>query len=140
MATRGGIHIDDSELADLELDMKKAPARIRNPEGLRRGAKFIEREMRVDAAGHKGNFFGKPGTSYVIPTPTVSSEMVAPLTIEVGIEAKRSGSLFHLLAYGSVKNVPAYDPGAGPRRAMPRVLNVLGEHAEDSVLGRGGGR
>lgn len=131
---------DSRELRQLEYDLDRAPRRIRNPSGLRRAAALIEREMRVDAVGHKGNYFGKPGTSYVTPTPRVSTDMVGEFAAEIGIESRGSGSLFHILAYGSVNNAPAYDPGAGPRRAMNRVLNTLADHAEESVLGKGGGR
>lgn len=125
-------------LRDLEVDLSRAPKRVRSPQGIRRAARRIEREMRVDATGHKGNWFGKAGTSYVIPTPRVSTDLTGDLSAVVGIEARGSGNLFHLLAYGSANNAPAYDPGAGPRRAMPGVLDDLADHAEESVLGRRG--
>ncbi len=145
MASGVRIHFDTTELKHLEIDLKNAPRRVRSPQGLRRAAKEIEREMRVDAKGHEGNWFGKPGTQYVIPTPIVSHELTGPLSAEIGIESGHkkgtpgaSGGVFHLLAYGGPKNEPAYDPGAGPRRAMTRVLNELADHAEESTLGRRG--
>lgn len=130
-----GINISTTELRRLEFDLSRAPRRVRGTEGLRRAANAIEREMRVDATGHKGNYFGRPGTEYVIPTPTVSSELVSEHAADIGIEAKGVGNLFGILAYGSVKNAPAYDPGAGPRRAMNNVLNDMADHAEHSVFG-----
>ncbi len=140
-----GAHFDTTELKHLEFDLKQAPRRVRNPEGVRKAARLIEREMRIDATGHHGNWFGKPGTSYVIPTPIVSHDLTGPLSAEIGIESGHkkgtrgaSGGIFHLLAYGGPRNEPAYDPGAGPRRAMGRVLNSSADHAEESVLGRRG--
>lgn len=138
MARRGAsIHIDDSELRDLELDLRGAPLRIRRnmKEALLYAGRTISREMRIDAEGHQGNVFGRPGTEFTTPTPPVSSELVGPSTVEAGIENKGSGSLFHILAYGSVHNAPAYDPGAGPRRAMRRVENQIADKAESAVLG-----
>lgn len=130
------IRFDTSELRDLEIDLSKAPARIKSPEAMRKSARQIEHEMRVDATGHKGNWFGRPRTSYVTPTPKVSHDLLAPQVAEIGVEAKGSGGLFHLIAYGGPYNGPAYDPGAGPRRAMSYVERTFADHAEDSVLGK----
>jgi hypothetical protein len=141
MARRGSaIHIDDHELRDLQIDMSKAPVRIRNPEGVRKGAKAIERQMKIDAAGHVGSYF-TPRKRHKSATDLprhVSSEMVGPLSAEIGIESKGAGALGHIIAYGSVNNAAAYDPGAGPRRAMSEVLDALADQAEESVLGRRG--
>jgi hypothetical protein len=141
MARRGSaIHIDDHELRDLQIDMSKAPVRIRNPNGVRKAAKAIEREMKVDATGHTGSYF-TPRKRHLTATDLpryVSSEMVGPLSAEIGIESRGAGALGHIIAYGSVNNPAAYDPGAGPRRAMPRVLDALADQAEESVLGRRG--
>lgn len=131
------IRIDDHELDVLQLDLGRAPQRIRWNAGraLRQGARAIERQMRVDATGHTGNWFGKEGTDYVIPTPPVSHDIIAPLSAEIGIEPRKSGALFHILAYGSANNAPAYDPGAGPRRALNEVEHHFADAAEESVLG-----
>lgn len=136
-----GMDFDTHELRTLEFDLKKAPLRLRNPEGLRSSAKVIEREMKLDAAGHVGSYF-TPRKRHHSPTDLprhVSSEITGPYEAEIGIENKGAGKLGAIIAYGSVNNPAAYDPGAGPRRAMNRVLNILGEHAERSVLGAGGG-
>jgi hypothetical protein len=138
MASRN-VHIDDHELRTLELDMSGAPARVRNPAGVARSAKIIEREMKVDAAGHVGSYF-TPLQRHKSATDLprhVSSEMVGTLSAEIGIENKGAGKLGAIIAYGVPgKSSPAYDPGAGPRRAMPRVLNILADQTEESVLGK----
>jgi hypothetical protein len=142
MASRS-VNFDTHELRALEFDMSGAPARIRNPAGVARSAKIIEREMKVDAAGHVGSYFTplKRHKSATDLPRHVSSEMVGTLTAEIGIENKGAGKLGAIIAYGVPgKSSPAYDPGAGPRRAMPRVLNILADQAEESVLGEKGKR
>jgi hypothetical protein len=138
MASRS-VNFDTHELRTLEFDMDGAPARIRNPKGLMRGAKIIEREMKVDAAGHVGSYF-TPLQRHKSATDLprhVSSEMVGTLSAEIGIENKGAGKLGAIIAYGVPgKSSPAYDPGAGPRRAMPRVLGILADQTEESVLGK----
>ncbi len=61
--------------------------------------------------------------------------MVGPFEVEAGIENKGAGKLGHIIAYGSVNNGPAYDPMAGPRRALPHIERMLADTAEESVLG-----
>lgn len=133
-----GVYVDDSEVRELEVDLRAAPQRIQRevPRVLRRlaGPKLAH-EMREDASGHIGNWFGQPGTEYVTPTPPTSSELVGPFTVEAGVDKRGSGKLMHILAYGSVNNAPAYDPMAGPRRAMPVIEEWLADAAEESVLG-----
>jgi hypothetical protein len=138
MARRDGaaVYIDDSELAVLEADLRSAPGRVQRgmPKALMRGAQVIDRAMTIDASGHLGNWYGEPGTSYVTPTPPVSHELIAWDTAEIGIEYRGVGKLFHILAYGSVNNDPAYDPEEGPRRALPEVVDHMADHAENSIL------
>lgn len=134
------VDIDDDELHTLELDLSRAPLRIQFgvEEALAtRAAPLVEREMRDDARGHQGNYFGKPGTSYDTPLERhVSSEMIRRDTLEVGIEKSGAGKLAHIIVFGSVNNAPVYDHMAGPRRAMPRVVKALADQAEEDVLGR----
>jgi hypothetical protein len=133
------IHIDDSELHRLELDLRKAPLRIQFGVAkalATRAAPIVERAMRRDARGHMGNWFGIPGTEYVTPLDKhVSSEMLTSDTLEVGIEKKGAGKLAHIIVFGSVNNAPVYDHMSGPRRAMPRVVSAMADQAEDDVLG-----
>lgn len=135
MATRW----EKRELDQLEVDLRGAPLRaqfgasrqLNGPVG-----RLLAREMRQDARGHQGNWFGRPGTSFNTGLENhVSHEMVGPFEVEAGIENKGAGKLGHIIAHGSVNNDPAYDPGAGPRRAMPRIVDMLADMAEDSVLG-----
>lgn len=136
---RTDIEIDDHELRELDLDLRAAPLRIRwNTESaVRYAGREIDQEMTQDARGHEGNIFGRPGTQFDIGLDRhVSHELIDPLTVEVGIENEGSGSIGHIVAFGSVKNAPAYDPYAGPERAMPRILRRLAEGAEDAALGR----
>ena len=140
----GGIEIDGHEVKQLEVDLSGASLRVQFNAGkaTRAAARVIDREMTIDATGHMGNWFGRPGTSY--PTPLeqhVTHEMLAPLLAEIGIEKQGAGKLAHIIAYGSVNNAPAYDPGLAPRRAMGEVLDIYADAAEESVLGDGeGGR
>lgn len=132
--------IDGREVKQLELDLRGAPARVKRnvDEALRtKVGPLLAREMRQDARGHKGNWFGRPGTSFDTHLERhVSHEMVTSDTVEAGIEAKGSGRLGHIIAYGSVKNPGgAYDPMAGPRRALPRIGRMFETVVEDSVLG-----
>lgn len=151
MASRG-VHIDDHELRELQFDLSRAPRRVRSPQGLKHAARAIEVEMAIDASGHVGSSF-TPKNRHKKPLNLaryVSSELLDPNTAVIGIEARGAGNLGAILAYGAPAHprignspatpgsAPAYDPGAGPRRAMNRVLNILADHAEDSTLGKGG--
>jgi hypothetical protein len=92
--------------------------------------------MKVDAAGHMGNWFGRHGTEYVTPLPKhVSFEMLSDWEIEAGIENKGAGKLAHIIVFGSVNNAPVYDHTAGLRRTIPFALHELAGVAEDAVLG-----
>ena len=130
---------DSAGLKRLEVDLKGTPRRAQFGAQKRLAGsvgRTLAREMRVDATGHQGNYFGKPGTSYNTPLEKhVSHEMVGPFEVEAGIEAKGAGKLGHIIAYGSVNNGPAYDPMAGPRRALPRIERDLADMAEESMLG-----
>lgn len=150
MARGGDIHISTTELRELEFDLSRAPERVRNPEGLRKAAKDIEREMKLDWAGHRGSHF-TPLKRFKSPQRfPISSELVSDTRAEIGVEAHGVGNLAPILAYGApghprIGNSPAtpgsapvVDPGAAPRRAMEAVLNDLADHAEASVFGHRG--
>lgn len=135
------IHIDDSELRKLGVDLAGAPLRVQfgASSAVRRGAKIIDAAMTQDARGHQGNWFGIPGTSYDTPLEDhVSHEMLAPLLAEIGIEYKGAGKLAHIIVYGSVNNGPVYDHMSGPRRVMPAVEKSMADAGEDAVFGRKG--
>lgn len=136
--SRASVTWEDEELRILGVDLSDAPLRLQFNAHKRmpQAARVIEREMKIDATGHIGNYFGHPGTEYPIPLAIhVSSELLRWDEAEIGIERKGAGKLAHIIAYGSINNAPAYDPGAGPRRAVPEVLDILGQLAEESVLG-----
>lgn len=125
-------------IEQLEVDLAGASLRValNASQATRDGAKVIDREMTIDATGHKGNWFGIPGTEFNTPLEEhVTHEMLGPMLAEIGIESKGAGSIGHIIAYGSVNNGPAYDPGAGPRRAMKRVIDIYADAGEESVLG-----
>lgn len=136
---RETIRIETEELSRLELDFREAPGRMQRSANRTLDGKagpMIAREMRVDATDHQGNWFGVPGTQYDTDLEKhVSHEMLDSWTVEVGIEAKGSGKLAHIIVYGSAKNAPVYDHMAGPRRALPRIEALLGDDAEDAVFG-----
>jgi hypothetical protein len=130
---------DAKELGLLAVDLRGAPHRMQraaiNALETEIGP-MVAREMRRDAKGHQGNWFGRPGTAYNTPLEKhVSFERVGEYEIEVGIENKGAGKLAHIIVFGSVNNDPVYDHMAGPRRALPRVERLAGVKAEDSVLG-----
>lgn len=132
------ISIDDGGLDRLEVDLRNAPGRMqrRGPQTLRKAAALVDREMTIDATGHEGNWFGRPGTSYKTPLERhVSHEMLDPWEAEIGIEYQGAGKLAHIIAKGSVNNAPAYDHLAAMRRSEPRILRMFGDTAEESVLG-----
>lgn len=133
------ISVDNSELERLEVDLSLAPARVQRavPRVLKtRVGPKLEREMRDDARGHLGNWFGIPGTEYSTPLDRhVSHEMLGPFSVEAGIEYVGAGKLAHIIAYGSVNNGPAYDSTAALRRTTPFAVEWLADAAEESVLG-----
>ena len=130
-------YIDDSELFQLEVDLRGAPGRVQRamPRTMMVIGERVDEQMTIDATGHKGNWFGIPGTGYVTPTPPVSHELIEPDLVEAGIENRGSGKLFHIIAYGSVNNEPAYDPWEGVRRALPAVEQEMVEMGEQAVFG-----
>jgi hypothetical protein len=134
----GGIEVDGREVKQLELDLSKAPLRVQFAAGrsTRQGLRILDEAMTIDATGHKGNWFGRPGTTYGIDLQKhVSHEMTGPMMGEAGIETGGSGSLAHIIVHGSVNNGPAYDYMTGPRRVMGDILEKYADAAEDSVLG-----
>lgn len=140
---RGGVtwHIEDEELARLEIDLAAAPGRIqrRAPKVLRdKIGPRLDREMVIDATGHIGNWFGIAGTQYVTPTPPISHEMIGTWEVEAGVDKRGTGKLWHIIVFGSVKNAPVYDHTAALRRTLPFALEALGVATEESVLGDGG--
>lgn len=137
MTTRKN-YLDDSELRQLGVDLSDAPLRIQfnATDALRGASRLVNREMRKDASGHQGNFFGKPGTNFVQPLARhVTDELTGPLEAEIGIAYKGAGRLAHIIVFGSVNNAPVYDHTAGLRRAEPRILEMFADAAEESVLG-----
>lgn len=133
------LRIETDELSRLEVDFREAPGRMQRSANRTLDGKvgpMVAKEMRVDATGHQGNWYGRPGTQYDTPLENhVSHEMLDPWTVEVGIESKGAGKLAHIIVYGSAKNAPVYDHMAGPRRALPRIERLLGDDAEDAVFG-----
>lgn len=130
-------HLDDSELRTLEVDLRRAPARVqvRGNQVISRGAKIVNKHMRQIVDGHMGNWFGQPGTSY--PTPIgrhVTDEMIGLMHAEIGVEKRGAGKLAHILAYGSVNNAPVFDHTASLRRAAPQVEKMMADMAEESIL------
>lgn len=134
-----GFAIDDSELRTLGIDLGEAPLRIRlnSRKAMGESARLVNREMRIDAAGHVGNYFGIPGTEFVVPLPEhVSHDVEGPWDAEIGIESKGAGKLAHLLAYGSVNNAPVYDHTAALRRSESRIQGIFADAVEESALGK----
>lgn len=125
-----GTHLEDHEVVNLYHDLRGAPTRVQfaarraMPDFSRR----IEREMKVDAGGHR----------YLSHLPTaVSWEMLTQFESEIGLGPKRGtqGSLAHIIAHGSINNAPVYDYMAGPRRALPSIEQSCADLAEKSVFG-----
>lgn len=122
------VHVDDSELRNLYVDLRGAPMRVQFAAGkaIRRGAIVMDEAMRDDANGHR-----------YLPHlhRAVSHEMIGPLSAEIGLSPGGQGSLAHIIVYGSVNNAPVYDHTSGPRRRLPIVADWMGDAGEESVLG-----
>lgn len=136
------VHIDDSELRNLQVDISGAPirAQLGASKVVRRGAKIIDKGMTDDAKNHTGNYFGIVGTEFDTKlNKHVSHEMIDPLEAEIGIEQKGSGRLAHIIVFGSVNNAPVYDHTAALRRNTPAILQMFADELETAALGEGGG-
>lgn len=135
------IHLDDSELRNLHLDLSRAPLRVQfnASSAVRKAARIVDKGMVQDARGHQGNWFGIPGTEFDTGLDKhVSHEMRGPLSAEIGIEYKGSGKLAHIIVYGSVNNAPVYDHTAALRRSQPLIDKMIADAGEESVFGRKG--
>jgi hypothetical protein len=139
MSRADKIHMDDSELRNLYVDLRGAPFRVheRARAVLKKGAKIVDAGMTKDAAGHEGNWFGVAGTQYDTHLEKhVSHELITPLSAEIGIEAKGVGKIAHIIAFGSVNNPGGqYDHTAALRRSTPAIERMFADAAEGSVLG-----
>lgn len=126
------IHVDDSELRTLEVDLRGAGLRVQmNATTVLRGkvGPLLQREMRKDARGHR--------QLRRLPK-SIDWEMNGNWEVEAGVRRGQRGTqgrLAHIIVYGSVNNAPVYDHGAALRRAAPRAINWLADAAEESVLG-----
>jgi len=129
---------DTKELKQLTIDLSGAPVRVQTAasKAVRNGAKIVDANMVVDATGHAGNYFGRPGTAFDTGLEDhVSHEMVTPLLAEIGIEYKGAGKLAHIIVYGSSNNAPVYDHGKALWRAIPAIEKLVADAGEGSVLG-----
>ena len=130
---------DAKELGLLVVDLRGAPHRMQRAainSLMTEIGPLVKREMKDDARGHQGNWFGRPGTAYDTPLEKhVNFDRVGRYEIEVGIDNVGAGKLANIIVFGSINNAPVYDHMAGPRRALPRVERMAGNAAEDSVLG-----
>lgn len=127
----GFIELDDTDLRRLEVDLSGAPGRMQRHarDEVIKGARRVNKEMKLDASGHR----------HLAELPdAVSYELLTEFEAEIGLSPGGQGSLAHIIAYGSVNNAPVYDHTAGLRRATPSIVNSFAEAAESSVLGGGG--
>ena len=142
---RRGVHIDDSELGDLQVDLSRAPIRVqRNANAtLRRAAALVDEGMKKDFSGHVGSWFHRSNRHKKAARVErfVSHEMVSPLEAEIGVEHRKAGKLALVLARPVIRNpVPTVDETAALRRSTPAIVEMFGDVVEDSPLGKGGGR
>jgi hypothetical protein len=124
------LEIDDRELAQLQLDLREAPARVQlgATKTLRRGAEIVNRGMTKDAKGHRYLPYFSRG---------ITHELLDRFTAEIGFERSEGEqhSLVWIILNGSVNNFPVYDKYAALRRSTPAILEMFGGMAEDAVLG-----
>lgn len=134
------IEVDDRELRKLEVDLSRAPGRVqRNTRvGIIKGARMVKAEMRVDASGHRGSYFGRPHKKLTPLPKAVNYELLTELEAEIGFDKQGAGKLANLFAFGSVNNSPVFDHTAGLRRSTPAIERILADEAEESVLGGDG--
>lgn len=124
----GDIHIYDEGLYELEVDVSGAPGRVQRGMTARLAGpvrRRLEREMKIDASGHRR-----------LPhfADAIGSTMMGPLELEVGFDKRGQGELANIIVYGSINNAPVYDFQAGPRRAIPGIIDDIADMAEDAVL------
>jgi hypothetical protein len=125
-----GVHVDDHELEQLEVDLRQAPTRVQlgSKKTLRRGAELVDKAMVHDARGHR----------YLPRFPrNISHGMVGDLEAEIGFDRSKGlqGSLVWIILHGSINNAPVWDYTAGLRRSTPEILEMFGQTAEDATLG-----
>lgn len=134
----GGIDVDNSELRTLYVDLSGAPERIQRDarKRINHGRLMVQSQMRTDANEVTGTWWGKRFRMGL--GSAVSSEMLTPLSAEIGIrpgDGGGRGSIAHIVTYGTAKNGPAWDHTNSLRKAEPVVVKGLAEDAEDDVLG-----
>lgn len=123
----GRIDIDGHEVRELVADLSGAPLRVQlnSRKALKSAARDVEREMKVDARGHR--YLSKFARQ-------IGSDVLGDEAI-IGFAYRGQGKLAHIIVDGSVNNAPVYDLMTGPRRALPKVLRTFADAAEDSVFG-----
>jgi hypothetical protein len=122
---------DNGDLRNLEIDLRGAPLRIQfgRTKTLRRAGEIIDAGMRADASGHR--YLPKLAAA-------VSHGLRGEDEVEIGLSpsgSRNQGSLAHIIAYGSVNNLPVYDHTAALRRSTPEILELFADMSEESVLG-----
>lgn len=130
-----GVHIDTSELDRFAMDLTRAPGRMQRmaARDMREAAIKIKKGMQKEASGHR----------HLPRLPKfVSYEQIGDLAMgqprieyEIGFEARSTGYLDNIAAFGTSNNAPVMDHRAPMRREMPLLTEQLADDAQDAVLG-----
>jgi hypothetical protein len=123
------VHIDDSELETLEIDLREAPARMQlgSRKTMKRAAEIVDRGMVKDARGHR----------YLPRFPRNISHDSGNFDAEIGFDRSRGlqGALVWIILNGSINNAPVWDYAKVLVRTTPEILELYGSAAEDATLG-----
>lgn len=123
------IEFDASEVANLSLDLSRAPGRIQRsaPKVLETGAFKTKRNLQRMAKGHR--FLGGLDSA-------VAYDALTPLHYEIGFDKGGVGSLANVAVYGTSNNAPVMgSPRDALRLELPSILRHLEDEGEDAVLG-----
>jgi hypothetical protein len=123
------VHIDDSELETLEIDLREAPARMQlgSRKTMKRAAEIVDKGMVKDARGHR----------YLPRFPRNISHDSGNFDAEIGFDRSRGlqGALVWIILNGSINNAPVWDYAKVLVRTTPEILELYGATAEDATLG-----
>lgn len=121
------ISVDASEVHQLTVDLKGAPARVTDNVGevFKNEASALQRDMRRDASNHR-----------YLPEFAVrlTSQKRAALEYEIGFNKVRQGNLANIIVFGSVNNAPVYNFYGPLLRRTPYFVEHLARVAEDAVF------
>lgn len=137
MTRSTSIHIDDSELRTLELDLRGFDERLQvSAKKTLRGrvGPKLRDEMKDDARGAQRS---TPSTIRHLHKGVTFNAIDRGWGVEAGIRPGngRQGSLAHILAYGTARSAPVYDHTQALARTEDDAARWIADDAADAVWG-----